>query len=180
MTIPCASVATRYLAGAALALACSGGAAAAQQAGGTITGTLGFDDAVWTIRAQPDLETSHWRETDAGYAIRIVGFPDQGKARDMSGALVLDFTASGMPEQAQVMSARAIYHRPGDSATLSGSGTNVNMTLEALNVTGDDLTVAASFTAVMVPGGSAEQIVEAEDRLTVDANLQATIGRQAN
>jgi hypothetical protein len=168
--------ATRYLAPAALAASVATGLPA-QQAGGTISGMLGYEDAAWTIMQQDGLTTSGWRETVDGYALRIVGFPDRRGASDMRGALVVEFTAAGAPGEVQVTQPRVTYHGTDGAATWSGSGTNVNLQLEAFNLSGDDVVVAASLDAAMVPGGAQDQIIDAEDKLTFDGNLQATIGR---
>ena len=49
--------------------------AAAQDAGGTLTGTLNRDDANWTILRGENDRGSAWSDTGEGYEVRIVAQP---------------------------------------------------------------------------------------------------------
>jgi hypothetical protein len=148
--------------------------AAAQGGAGTVTGTLGLDDARWVVAGADAPQPSRWRAADAGEEIRMVATPEAG-GETGQGTLVITLTAETGATEATLSEARIEYR--GDGRNLVAEGENVDVTLTAFEPQGSDLAVSGSFAAMLTPGGASGLVIEAEAGQTIDGNFQATIPR---
>ena len=156
----------------ALALALPAGLAA-QTATGTLTGTLGLDPANWTILANAEVPTSNWKEVEAGYRMTVIGYPETERPSP-DNAMTITFTADSGAVEPAAENARVELARSG-AAPLVATGQNIDLSLTAFEVEGDDIAIAGNLVAAMTPGGSEDLVADGQNVLTFDGNFQATI-----
>lgn len=179
MTLPAILSAPAAL---ALALAAAGPVAAQvapenQTTVGTITGTLGLDDAAWYVTPEAGEAGSFWERSAGLIRVRLVGAPaaEPSGAGGDAGTLSIEFAITGDPVERQAERVIVTY-RPEPGATpLVAEGPNVDFELTALEVEGTDMALAGNIVAAMSPGGAARLALDADRVLTIDGNFQATI-----
>ena len=160
----------------ALAMCLAPSALFAQSPSGSITGTLDLEDAVWQVTDTEGLPSSGFTEVDGGYRVTLVGYPDRA-ADDRDGALELAFTATGDPTEIEVVEASLRYLSAGDGTDHVAEGQNIDLSLTALEVGGDEMALSGSLAATMTPGSAEDLVIEDEYAITFDGNFQATVGR---
>jgi hypothetical protein len=164
------------LALATLAVATFPATIAAQEAEGSITGTLNLDSAVWYVKGQEFEPGSTWRDVDDGRQIRLVGYP-VADPESATGAIVIDFLAAGNPSQLVPRDVTIAYLTEDGAEPYAGSGEAIDLEVTAMTVLDDQMALAGSFAGTLLRGGGDTLIVELGDRegTTVDGNFQATI-----
>ncbi|SFQ15443.1 hypothetical protein [Tranquillimonas alkanivorans] len=143
-------------------------------ASGTVTGTLNFEDVAWSVTSEDILGGSRWQDADSGRLVRIVATPERDH-EGRGGALMIEFVAAGGPAAYGVAQPQVSFQPEGADDVWTAGPENVDLIVEALTVEGDEMALGGSIFATMVPGGSDELIIEAEDSLRLDGNFQATI-----
>lgn len=147
----------------------------AQNVTGTITGTLGLDPANWTIVETDDVAASGWEDTENGYRMTVIGYPDVEQPSP-DNAITITFTADAGAVEPAAEDAR-VEIAQGEDAPLVATDENIDFSLTAFVVEGSDIVVAGDLVAAMTPGGSEGIVPEGADAVTFDGNLQATIQR---
>ena len=150
---------------------------AQQEAAGSITGTLDLDNAVWYVKGGSQEPGSQWRDTADGRLVRLVGYPDQDP-EGIGGAIAIDFEAAGNPRDLNPQNVEVTYYPEGGDTTFHADNENVDLTLTALTVQGDEMALAGDVVATMTPGGAERLVIDAEEDITVDGNFQATLYRR--
>lgn len=152
---------------------------AAQDVSGTMTGTLGLEDAIWYLRPADGGDASGWTWDGDEAVVRLVGHVRRGNSDASGGALTIAFRTEGNPTELDV-SEFTISMEPreqdGPGPAFSAGGANADLDVETLVVSGTDMVVAGSFSGRLIRGG-ADELVLHEDvpSVTVDGNFQATI-----
>jgi hypothetical protein len=164
---------------AALALALP---AVAQDSAGSITGRYNADDAVWTVGSPDgaDLPASGWRETENGIEVTLVGLPGPAEVGRNGGpydnALVVSFTLEGQPQELAVREP-SVMLRTGEGPELLARPINIDLSVTAVEITGEDMALAGDLVATLTPGGQGDLTIESEDAVLIDGNFQATLVR---
>lgn len=169
---------TRLLATAAIALAMP---AHAQESGGTITGLYNADEAVWTI-GSPDAEdipASGWRDVEEGLAVTLVGMPGPaevgGDDSSFDRTLVVTFTLEGQPQELNVTEPKVWMVSDAHEERMVAQPINIDLSVTAAEMTGEDLAVAGDLVATLTPGGLENVTIQSEDAVLIDGNFQATL-----
>ncbi|SRR6056297_473335 len=150
---------------------------AAQDSGGTISGTLNLEPVVWSVASADGELSSSWVPTETARLVRLVGIARQSGESGFTDALIITFRAAGNPAEPDVEEPRVAYFRAGSDQTWIAEGENIDLSVESLEVQEGTMAVAGSFVAQMTPGGT-EGLVESDaDLVTVDGNFQATLRR---
>lgn len=164
---------------AALALALP---AVAQDSAGTITGRYNADEAVWTVGSPEgdDLPASGWRETEDGIEVTLVGLPGPAEVGRDDGpydnALVVTFTLEGQPQELAVREP-SVMLGTGEGPALLAQPVNIDLSVTAVELTGDDMAIAGDLVATVTPGGQGNLTIRSEDAVLIDGNFQATLVR---
>lgn len=143
------------------------GAASAQEALGTIEGTLDLDDARWTVAEREEAPASGWRRDGEMLEAVLVGLPRPG-AEDLSGALVLEMTVARGAEPARA-AGHEIRWRSANGTVWHAGGDAAALELTAVSQAGDTLSLAGSVVGRLERDG--------EGSMTIDARFQATLPR---
>jgi len=151
---------------------------AAQNSAGTITGTLDLEPVVWTVADEDAPLASTWRNTETARLVRLVGLARQEGGADLTDALVITFIAAGNPAEPDVVEPMVAFLPANSDRTWIAQGENVDLDVEAVQVTGGSMALAGSFTAQMTPGGTEGLVEEGQPLVTVDGNFQATLRRE--
>ncbi len=151
--------------------------AAAQDSGGTISGTLDLEPVVWSVASAEGELSSSWIPTETARLVRLVGIARQSGESGFTDALIITFRAAGNPAEPDVEEPRVAYVRAGSDETWIAEGENIDLSVEAMEVEEDTMAVAGSFVAQMTPGGTEGLVERDADLVTVDGNFQATLRR---
>jgi len=175
---------TRFLTGAAVAVMATAPAlgqevASPLETGGTISGTLDLEPAVWSVASVDGELASSWAPTSTARLVRLVGIARQSGESGLTDSLIITFRAAGNPAEPDVQDPLVAYFPAGSDRTWMAEGENVDLSVEALEVSGESMAVAGSFVALMTPGGTEGLVEEDADLVTVDGNFQATLGLDA-
>ncbi|SEL24663.1 hypothetical protein SAMN05421666_3214 [Roseovarius nanhaiticus] len=161
------------------ALALTSAPALAQEASGTITGTLDLAERSWSVSGADAAQPSSWSEAGDTLSVTISATPSAGSTASASQTLILEFDAdaSGTAPAAQDLS--VTLKEQGAPAPLTAAPANTDITLTALSVEGTDMVVTGSFVAVLTDGNETELVpADADGAVTMDGNFQATIQRR--
>lgn len=142
---------------------------------GTISGTLDLDPAVWNIEAGDGELTSFWAPTDTARRVQIVGLARQNGETDLTDALIIMFDAAGNPTEPEAENPVVAHFPAGSDQTWIAEGENIGLSVEALEVFGESMTVTGSFVGQMTPGGTDSFVAQDAEIITVDGNFQATL-----
>lgn len=158
----------------AAALIATATAAPAQDSAGTITGRLDTDPVTFQLDAADGDAASGWRSAEDGRVLHLVGTRSDGALGDtLTVEIVTDGT--GTPSDVE---ATVTYRPAGDGSALTAAGQNADLTVNALNVQGDEIAINGDLVATMTPGGSDDLIVDpGPDAMVFDGNFQATLVR---
>ena len=156
---------------------------AAQDVSGTITGTLGLEPASWYVSTLDDTGGSGWDRTDNAVDVRLVGLVSREAASLSQGALTIDIQTEGNPTEMDVtdFTIRLLSDGAVGEAgeTYSASAANADLDLETLEISGNSMVLAGSFSGRLIEGGAEELVLDSSvPSVTVDGNFQATLARR--
>jgi len=144
----------------------------AQDSSGTITGTLEFDEARWGITSIDAGPETMFEQGETDTQILLVGTPD-GSDEGGPGTLIIDIAAATGATEAVVTEVRMELMR--ENGRLFAENANIDLTLEAYELTGDALVVAGSFTATLTPTARDGLVATPGDGMPFSGEFQATI-----
>jgi hypothetical protein len=149
----------------------------AQTSSGTISGTYNADDAVWTVAEGGEgVPASGWTDLEDGLAVTLVGSPGQAEAGG-GGTLVLEFTLHGGPQELRVVEPTVWMATVGEGERLMAGSENIDLSVTALERSGDEIAIAGDIVAGLSRGATEELTIDNEDVVLVDGNFQATLAR---
>lgn len=156
---------------------------AAQDVSGTITGTLELEPANWYVSAVESTDASGWDRTGNAVDVRLVGLASRDAPRTMEGALAMTFQIAGNPTDMNVQSFRISFFSGGDvgedGLTYSADAANADLSVEALQISGDTMVLAGSFAGRLIEGGAEALVLDnSAPSVTVDGNFQASLPRR--
>lgn len=155
--------------------------ALAQEATGTITGTLGLEPTVWYVTSAEGESLSGWEWDGNEVVVRLVGHVRRDTATATEGTLTVTFRTSGNPTELDV-SAFTIALDPqgpeGEGPDYSAGPENADLDVEALVISEDEMALGGSFAGRLILGGAGRLVLDEDvPSVTVDGNFQATIPR---
>jgi hypothetical protein len=133
---------------------------------------------VWSVAGDEAPLASTWRATETARLVRIVGVARQAGEESLADALVITFLAAGNPAGPDVAEPKVTYLPAGSDAPWIAQGENIDLDVEALEVSEGSMAVAGSFSAQMTPGGTEGLVPPDVPLMTVDGNFQATLRQE--
>jgi hypothetical protein len=86
------------------------------------------------------------------------------------------FTLEGQPQELAVRES-SVMLRTGNGPELLARPVNIDLSVTAVEVTGDDMAIAGDLVAKVTPGGQGNLTIQSEDAVLIDGNFQATLVR---